>query len=256
MAPAEHPGPGTLHERLIEPLLRRIESGELSAGCRLPTEAQLMRDHRVSRTTARRALDELRERGLVSREAGRGTVVATPGISVDLPCLHTLAAAIERTGQAPGARLLTRERQPAGAAVASRLGIAARDPVLHVRLLCTAGGRPIVLCDSYLNLARFPGLAGAGLPLLSLLEAAIASTGERIHGARHWVGAEGARAEVARLLEMRRTAPVLHLGRIVHVGDGVALETARVDIHPVRCRGYGEVAWPLEPSASGLVRGA
>jgi len=83
-----------LHLRIVEPLLRRIQSGELTPGHRLPTEALLRREHGVSRATARRALDELAERGLVRPEAGRGTFVATPSIAVDLPHLLGLTAAI------------------------------------------------------------------------------------------------------------------------------------------------------------------
>lgn len=242
-------GDGPLYRQLLVPLLERIESGELTAGRRLPTEAQLMRDHGVSRTTARRVLDELRERGLVSREAGRGTFVSTASISVDLPYLWTVASAIEAAGHTPGARLLVRERRPAGEAVAARLEIAPRDPVLRVRRLCTADDQPVVVIDAHLNLARFPRLETAELPPLSVLEAALACTGQPIRGARHWVSAAAAPAEVAQLLGMRRTAPVLRLERIVYVGDGAALETARASLHPGRCRSYGEVAWPVGANA-------
>jgi GntR family transcriptional regulator len=245
-----------LYQQLLAPLLRRIESGELTAGRRLPTEAQLMREHGVSRTTARRALDELRDRGLVSREAGRGTFVASASICVDLPYLWTVASSIEAVGHTPGARLLVRERHSAGEAVAGRLGIAPRDPVLHVRRLCTADDQPVVVLDSHLNLARFPLLETAELPPIAVLEAAVACTGERIRRARHWVSAAAAAAEVAGLLGMRRTAPVLQLERIVYVGDGAALETARVSFHPGRCRSYGEVAWPFDANAHDPVRGA
>jgi DNA-binding GntR family transcriptional regulator len=241
-------GTGTLYQQLVEPLLRRIEAGELSAGGRLPTEAQLMREHAVSRTTARRALDELRLRGLVSREAGRGTFVTAPSIRVDLPYLHTVAGEIERMGHRPGVLLLDRAERLAGETIASRLGIGPRDPVLRLRRLVTADDHPMVVCDSHLNLARFPRLADAELPL-SVIDVVGTCTGERIRRARHWVGAAGAAVEVARLLGMRRTAPVLMLERIVEVGDGIVVETARAYLHPGRCRSYGEVAPP--PLADG-----
>ena len=159
----------TLHRELVEPLLRRIQSGELTPGRQLPTEAQLMREHGVSRTTARRALDELAERGLVRREAGRGTFVATPSIVVDLPHLDGLTAAIVASGQAPRTRLLLRERRPAGEAVAARLGIAPLDPVLRLRFLCSAGDQALLVCESRLNITRLPSLEHADLPGLTLL---------------------------------------------------------------------------------------
>jgi GntR family transcriptional regulator len=245
-------GDGSLYRQLVEPLLRRIETGELGPGVRLPTEAQLMEEHGVSRTTARRALDELRARGLVSREAGRGTFVIAPSIAVDLPYCQTTAAQIGRSGCRAGVRLLERAERPAGEAVASRLGIAPRDLVLHLRELLTADDHPLMLRDSHLNLSRFPRLANAE-PGRTIVDTVQEHTGERVHGARYWVSAAGAAAEVARLLGMRRTAPVLQVERVVRVGGQVAVETARVHFHPARCRSYGEAAAPepAEPCPDG-----
>jgi GntR family transcriptional regulator len=236
-------GDGSLYRQLVEPLLRKIEAGELRAGVRLPTEAQLMHEYMVSRTTARRALDELRLRGLVSREAGRGTFVISPTVPVDLPYLRTLAAEIRRSGRRPGVRVLERSERPAGEAIAERLGIGPRDRVLHLRRLCTADDNALVICDSHLNLARFPGLAEAE-PGRSMVDTVRDHTGDRVRWARHWVAAGGAAAEVARLLDIRRTAPVLQLDRVVYAGEDAAVETARIHLHPGRCRSYAEVGAP------------
>lgn len=62
----------------LEALLRqRLRSGALAPGERLPTEHELCRTLGVSRTTVRRALGRLTERGLLVRHPGRGTFVAS-----------------------------------------------------------------------------------------------------------------------------------------------------------------------------------
>ena len=246
----------TLHRELVEPLLRRIQSGELTPGRQLPTEAQLMREHGVSRTTARRALDELVDLGLVRREAGRGTFVAAPSILVHLPYLAGLASAIADGGHSPRARLLLREPQDAGETVAEQLGIGPRDPVLRIRHLCTGGDQPLLISDSRLNLTRFPALEQAHLPGLAVLEAAVAATGGRIDGSRYRVGAQGASGEVAGLLGIRRTAPVLHIERVVHLAGDITLESATLDLHPGRCRCHGDAGTPDAAGAGGPARGA
>lgn len=56
-----------------------IESGELSKGTKLPTEDALMQQLGISRNTVRRAVDELLRMGMVTRQQGRGTFVASAG---------------------------------------------------------------------------------------------------------------------------------------------------------------------------------
>ena len=63
--------------RQIEQLVRhRIESDVYSAGQRLPSETAFAKELGVSRTTVRRAYDELEREGLVKRTKGSGTYVS------------------------------------------------------------------------------------------------------------------------------------------------------------------------------------
>ena len=115
---------GTLYHRLLGVLRGRIESGEIGVGDRLPSEADLVSAFGVSRTTARRALDELRRQGLVRREPGRGTFLASPRLRSNLAYLHSSSEEIERWGYTPGARrLILREERKANDEIAGRLEI-------------------------------------------------------------------------------------------------------------------------------------
>jgi DNA-binding GntR family transcriptional regulator len=62
-------------ERVSESITRRIESGALREGDRLPSEEQLAVQHRVSVGTVQKSLARLAHSGLVTREHGRGTFV-------------------------------------------------------------------------------------------------------------------------------------------------------------------------------------
>lgn len=64
-----------LYQVVIDTIVARIASGELSAGAMLPSETQLGSELGVSQGTARKALIELESRGLVERAQGRGTFV-------------------------------------------------------------------------------------------------------------------------------------------------------------------------------------
>jgi DNA-binding GntR family transcriptional regulator len=54
----------------------RIEAGDLVRGARLPAERDLAADYQVAVGTARRAVQELRDRGLVVTLPAKGTFVA------------------------------------------------------------------------------------------------------------------------------------------------------------------------------------
>ena len=64
-----------LYEQICAALTDAIEAGELGPGARLPSERDLARQLGVSRTTVINAYDELRARGLVRGQVGRGTFV-------------------------------------------------------------------------------------------------------------------------------------------------------------------------------------
>lgn len=68
-----------IYVQLAEDLAKRIERGEFPVGARLPSEAELAQDYRTAKMTVRRALEILRERGMIRTLHGRGSVViATP----------------------------------------------------------------------------------------------------------------------------------------------------------------------------------
>ncbi|MBW8331157.1 MAG: GntR family transcriptional regulator [Prolixibacteraceae bacterium] len=56
-------------------IIRRIESGELHPGDKVPSENELIKTYKISNTTARKSLLEVEINGWVSRVKGKGTFV-------------------------------------------------------------------------------------------------------------------------------------------------------------------------------------
>jgi GntR family transcriptional regulator len=64
-----------VYVQLADKLAARIAAGEFPLGSRLPSEAALAEHYGVAKMTVRRAMEILRERGMVRTLHGRGSVV-------------------------------------------------------------------------------------------------------------------------------------------------------------------------------------
>ena len=69
------------YEQIAKALENLITSGNVSVGESLPTEARLCKKYGVSRYTAREALRQLREAGLITRRPRAGTTVTAASAS-------------------------------------------------------------------------------------------------------------------------------------------------------------------------------
>lgn len=67
------------YDVLARELKNRILQGEFADDMRLPTEAELAKQHKLSRQTVRRAYQDLVYEGVVHRIPGRGTFVSSGG---------------------------------------------------------------------------------------------------------------------------------------------------------------------------------
>ena len=63
---------------IVEALRHEIRSGHYGVGARLPSEAELTRKFAVSRMTVVKAMQQLRQEGVLVRRAGSGSYAATP----------------------------------------------------------------------------------------------------------------------------------------------------------------------------------
>jgi GntR family transcriptional regulator len=68
-------GPQLVYMAVADDIAAKISGGELAPDARLPSEIDLAEQYHVARMTARRAVRELRERGLVRTVIGKGSFV-------------------------------------------------------------------------------------------------------------------------------------------------------------------------------------
>jgi len=65
---------GSLYKKIIDDIIQGIQTGEFDS--QLPTENELSVEYNVSRATVSKAMNELKENGIIVRYPGRGTFVS------------------------------------------------------------------------------------------------------------------------------------------------------------------------------------
>ena len=146
-----------LYAQVKHHVLSRIRSGERRPGQRVESEHELVRELKVSRMTANRALRELVQSGVLSRVAGLGTFVADLPAAAHPLAIRDLASEIRARGRRHRAAVLAAERIPVPAAVRARLALPARQrSVFHSIIVHHEDDRPLQVEDRYVNPALAP----------------------------------------------------------------------------------------------------
>ncbi len=139
-----------LYQQLATSLRQQIERGRLKPGAALPPESELTRKYRVSRITARKALELIAGEGLIVRKQGKGTFVCPPKIQQDLQSLQGFAELMARRGQDQAMQVIAFERVPADPIVAQALRVPDGQNVLRIKRRHILKGSPVALAVIYL----------------------------------------------------------------------------------------------------------
>jgi GntR family transcriptional regulator len=214
------------YERIAQALEERIASGSVAIGETLPTEAVLCRKYGVSRYTARAALRQLRDAGLITRRPRAGSTVAAAraGAAFSLE----LGSAEDLLRYATETRFLIQQRQYIRAAGADLAALECRRGQEWIKL---SGVRvrprfatPVCLLNVYLNIAlagfekRLPRSSGVIYPQVEK------ALGVRISWIGHRIEVSLLGEAEARRLRARAGAPALRVRRYYYDANERLLE--------------------------------
>lgn len=220
-----------LYSRIQETLRVQIASGRFAPGERLPSEAELARSFATTRMTVRQALARLTFEGLIIRRMGSGTFVANHRVEGRIEAQRPQSFEEQMTGSGARVtfRLLGFDGERASSLLAESLSVPEGDLIYRLRRLRLVDENIISFEERWI-LARIgsavPAPALACQSVITFVEAAL---GTPLGGIKVAVAAVPVPSEVARLLEVQRSSPVLVLahtffdqdGRPIVVGDSV-----------------------------------
>jgi len=225
--------PVPLYFQVSRQLEAAIERGDLEPGDRLENEISLADRWGLSRPTMRRAIEELVDKGLLVRRRGIGTQVVHGRVKRKIE-LTSLFDDLARAGQHPATEVLVHETVPADGHVAERLGLPAGTEVVHLERLRSSGGEPLAVMRNWLPTDLAGSFSTEQLRAKGLYEL-IRATGVHLRVASQRIGARGASAAEAKLLRIRRGAPLLTMERTTYDGSGRAVE---LGTHAYRAETY------------------
>ncbi|HYD58195.1 MAG TPA: GntR family transcriptional regulator [Burkholderiales bacterium] len=209
-------------------LTQSIAGGEWSAGEALPSESKLAERFQVSIGTLRKAIDELVAERIVVRHQGRGTFVASHG---QTRLMFHFFHIVPRSGdkQYPRTVTLAFRRARAEAGEAARLRLAPGEGVYRIRNLLHLQGEPVILDDLVLPRGLFPELTEK---MLTTRDNTIYHLYQTRYGINVLRSSERLRAvladaEAAKLLGVKKGAPLLEIHRTALTYDDAPVELRR-----------------------------
>ena len=213
--------PVPCHYQLSELMRQEIESGRWKVGEQVPAEEELCAHFSLSRTTVRKSLDALVNRGLVERAQGRGTFVSEPKLVEGLVNRPIgFFDDMNERGIRVVSQVLELIRTPPSPVVAQELQLAPGATVVAIRRVRFIYDQPVVVVNSFVPYDMCPGLLDADLKSIGLYQFLREKGGYHTYRAKSFVEAVAADESEAQLLGVKTGSPLLMIESTVYLPDG------------------------------------
>lgn len=161
--------PIPLYHQIYTAIQKKIQSGDLPTGSKIPGELDLARQLDVSRITVKRALNELAQSGLVTRHRGRGTIVTA---STDLKFNdlgRDYVKNVEKLRNTTQAKILTRQNVVASSSVSTNLHLPDNSLVEKITHTLALDKKTLSYVETFLLIGLTDDLTDSDLREASLL---------------------------------------------------------------------------------------
>ncbi|WP_068265068.1 GntR family transcriptional regulator [Janibacter limosus] len=196
--------------QISDDLMRRVQGGEFVDG--FPGELSLTTEYGVSRGTIRRALEPLRERGVVGGARGRQSYVINASRTSGLGPMYSLREAITANGTSERSEVLA-QRVVTSEVVARALGLEADTPFVHITRVRFVDDDPIAFDRLWIIASVAAPLLDADLTETSVYESLRSRCGVEFDAGVEHTRSVGATGEVASRLGVPEGTALLTIRR-------------------------------------------
>ncbi|AOE49678.1 histidine utilization repressor [Kangiella sediminilitoris] len=194
-----------------------IEKTSWAEHKRVPSENQLVETCGVSRMTARRALDELTEEGVLYRVQGRGTFVAPKKLHSPMLEIRNIADEVSKRGNTYSNELILLQKEHCPTHLLNRFELEEGEDIYHSIMVHKENDKPIQIEQRYVNPKAAPDYLKQNFnqmtPNVYLSEVAPLTQAE------HQIEAKEADPFMRVTLKLQDNEPVLSIDRITWSKD-------------------------------------
>lgn len=216
--------PLPLHYQIRQILRKDIFIKRLCPGAPFPSEKELMRRFDVSRTTVRKAMDDLVVEGLIYRVQGQGTFVRGRQIERELTALTGFVEDMVALGYRPSAKVVKTDQVAADETVAKKLELVPGEKVTYIERVRLANDIPLSFDTTWLPNDIGQQIVQDDLsiyPIYSLLED---KYGVSLGHADYVIEATTAVDYIAQMLQIDDGSPAFRIERTAYTAEGVPID--------------------------------
>ena len=202
-------------------ILDGIRTGQWNAGDRVPSENELVELCKVSRMTARRALEELNSEGILHRVRGKGSFVSEEKHQSSFLAIRNIKTEITESGHQHSVQLIEMSEIPATLEMCELFSLQENDCVYHSILVHLQDNTPVQVEERFINPKVAPDYLQQDFKIITPNEylTQIAPITE----AEHIIEAIVVEKQIKNLLQLDQDEAVLLLTRITwHFNQAVS----------------------------------
>ncbi|WP_125715083.1 GntR family transcriptional regulator [Companilactobacillus kedongensis] len=205
---------------------KEIELGKWTVGERIPSERQLAEDFSVSRMTLRQAIQTLVDEGILQRQVGSGTYVASSKVQEKMSGTTSFTEITEGQGKKPSSKTVSYHLADPSMSEIEKLKLADDEQVLRMERIRYADKQPICFEVTTIPIKIVDNLDKDDITS-SLYKALEDKAGLKLGSASQTVSAMLASEKIATLLNVKRGSAILRLRQITTLDDGTPFEYVR-----------------------------
>jgi GntR family transcriptional regulator len=145
-----------IYKHVKKDILNNINSGAYKSGDKIPSERELGVIYNVSRMTARQAVNELVNEGIVYREKGRGTYLSSPQFLQNN--VKSFTETLKEQDYTPSTKILEFSMVHNLKDICSKMGCNLKDKFYKIKRLRLGNNIPIALETVYIPEYKCEGL--------------------------------------------------------------------------------------------------